>query len=176
MPSSMTQAEARQHKLAAQRGSLRSLEAILEHLLGGDVPFDNLTVEEIIVSTTAFIRGRLMLTQATPPTATATATLTAAQMLGGILVATPAAVASYTTLTGTLLEAALSANLVLDDTFDLTIINLGGADDIITLVGGTGVTIVGSVTVDDPAADVNSSGTFRFRRSAANVFIAYRVS
>ncbi len=44
MPGTLTQAEARQHKLQAQRGNLRSLEAILEHLLGGDITLDNLEV------------------------------------------------------------------------------------------------------------------------------------
>ena len=121
-------------------------------------------------------KGRLNYTQATPETATATATLTAAQMLSGVLVCTPAAVATYTTLTGTLLEAALSSKIANDDTFDLIIINLGAAGDVITLAGGTDVTIVGSVTVDDPGADINSSGIFRFRRSAANTFVAYRIA
>ena len=114
--------------------------------------------------------------QAAPQTATGTAVLTAAQMTGGILVGTPAATANYTTLTGTLLEAALSSTIATDDTFDLCIINLGVAGDIITLVGGTGVTVVGSATVDDAGTDINSSGVFRFRRSAANTFIAYRIS
>lgn len=112
----------------------------------------------------------------TPPTATATATLTAAQMLGGVLVATPAATATYTTLTGALLEAALSTSIANDDTFDLCIINLGGAGDIITLAGGTDVSIVGSATVDDAGADINSSGVFRFRRTAADTFVAYRIA
>ncbi|MGI9332526.1 MAG: hypothetical protein ACR2RL_05150, partial [Gammaproteobacteria bacterium] len=121
-------------------------------------------------------RGMLMRDQATPQTATDTATLTAAQMTSGILVSTPTAAATYTTLTGTLLEAEMPPSLANDDTFDLTIINLGGAGDIITLAGGTGVSIVGSADVDDAGADITSSGTFRFRRSAANTFIAYRVA
>ncbi len=114
--------------------------------------------------------------QVDPPTATDTATLTAAQMLGGILVGTPTAAAAYTTLTGTQIEAALSGNVATNDSFDLSIINLGGAGDIITLTAGSGVSIVGSATIDDPGADINSSGLFRFRRSAANTFVAYRIA
>lgn len=114
--------------------------------------------------------------QAAPPTATASATLTAVQMLGGILEATPTAAVTYTTITGTLLEAALPSGIANDDSFELTIINLGGVGNIITLAGGTGVTIVGSATVDDAGADITSSGTFRFRRSATNTFIAYRIA
>ncbi len=44
MPGTLTQAEARQHKLQATRGNMRSLELILEHLLGGDITLDNLEV------------------------------------------------------------------------------------------------------------------------------------
>lgn len=122
-------------------------------------------------------RGLLVVNQPAPTTATATATLTDAQMLGGILEATPGAIVTYTTRTGTQIEAALlAAGIATDDAFDLTIINLGAATEIITLAGGTGVSIVGSATIDDPGADINSSGTFRFRRSAANTFIAYRIN
>lgn len=114
--------------------------------------------------------------QAAPATITSTVTMTSAQMLSGVLEATPAAVATYTTLTGTLLEAALPEGIATNDSFDLTIINLGGAGDIITMAGGTGITFVGSVLIDDAGVDITSSGTFRFRRSAANVFIAYRIA
>lgn len=114
--------------------------------------------------------------QDTPQTATNTATLTAAQMIGGVLVATPASASTYTTPTGTLLEAALPEGIAVNDCFDLIIINLGGIGDIITLAGGTGVSIVGSATVDDAGADVNSSGIFRFRRTDTNTFVAYRIS
>jgi len=131
---------------------------------------------ELEISNGVVFTGAVGKTQAAPQTATNTATLTSTQMLGGILVGTPTAAATYTTLTGTLLEAALSETIATNDTFDLVIINLGGAGDIITLAGGSGVSIVGSATVDDAGADINSSGLFRFRRSAANTFIAYRIA
>ncbi len=44
MATALTQAEARQHKLQAARGNMRSLDIILEHLLGGDITLDNLEV------------------------------------------------------------------------------------------------------------------------------------
>ena len=131
---------------------------------------------ELEISNGVIFTGTMGKTQAAPETATDTTTLTSAQMLGGILVSTPTTTATYTTLTGTLLEAALADTVKTNDTFDLCIINLGGAGDIITLAGGTGVSIVGSATVDDAGADINSSGLFRFRRSAANTFIVYRIA
>ena len=114
--------------------------------------------------------------QGVPTTATTAVTLTDLQLLGGILVATPPTALNYTTRTGTQIESALTASNAISDSFDLTIINLGGTGDIITLVAGNDVSIVGSATVDDAGADINSSGTFRFRKSAANTFIAYRIA
>ncbi len=121
------------------------------------------------------IRAKMLGFQDTPETATATASLSDAQVLSGILVGTPSAVATYTLRTGTEIEAALGGTLATGDFFDLTIINLGGAGDIITLAGAAGMTIVGAEEIDDDGADVDSSGTFRFVRGAANVFVAYRL-
>lgn len=122
--------------------------------------------------------GKLYTPQAAPQTATDTATLTSAQMLSGILVCTPTAAAAYTTLLGADLETAVLAihpQLTAGDCFDLTIINLGGTGDTITLTAASGITIVGDAVITAPA-QVNSQGTFRFRYTAADTFIAYRVS
>ena len=120
--------------------------------------------------------GKLFTPQAAPETAADTVSLTDAQMLTGILAATPTAAAAYTVRTGTQLEAALlTAGFQVEngDSFDLTIINLGGAGDDITLTAASGITIVGNAVV---TVAVPSQGAFRFRRTAANTFVAYRVS
>jgi hypothetical protein len=127
--------------------------------------------------------GKLFTPQAAPETSTDTATLTSAQMLSGILVATPTGAAAYTTLTGALLEDAVVAihpSLTAGDCFDLTIINIGGTGDDITLTAAaSGITIVGDAVVR-PSADSGTEqagqGTFRFRYTAADTFIVYRVS
>ncbi len=49
----LTQAEARQHALQAQRGSARSLEILLRELIGGDIQLDNLDVVTLSVNGTA---------------------------------------------------------------------------------------------------------------------------
>ena len=49
MPGTLTQAEARQHKLQAARGNMRSLDILLEHLLGGDITLDNLEVATLTI-------------------------------------------------------------------------------------------------------------------------------
>ena len=124
-------------------------------------------------------RGKKYHGMVDPQTATATATLTAAQMLGDIIVATPAAAAAYTTLTGTLLKAALPAGFKPNDSFDLTIINIGGTGDDITLTGGTDVTIVGEAVLRpgaDAATEHGGQGTWRFRNTTGVTFVAYRIS
>lgn len=121
-----------------------------------------------------FVRGTYTLkTQGAPPTAADTATLTVAKMLGGILAATPTAAAAYTMATGTDLKAALPTDLAAEDSFDLTIINLGGAGDDITLTASTDITIVGNPVV---TVAVPSQGTFRLRFVTGVTFIAYRIA
>ncbi len=112
-------------------------------------------------------------------TATTATDMTEAELLGGMHVKTPSAAQDLQVPTGTEISAALVAAGVtpaVGDSFDFTLVNLGGAGDIVTLIVDTGVTFIGSVTVDDAGADINSSGTFRFRNTAANVWVAHRVA
>jgi len=110
---------------------------------------------------------------AAPQTATATATLTVAQVTGGMLVANPSTTAAtYTFPTATALDAAL-ANVKIGSTFDLSIINLGTGSGALTLTMGAGTTLVGSGTVA-----VSTSAVLRFRRTGVNdvaTFVAYRL-
>ena len=108
--------------------------------------------------------------QAAPQTATSTATLTAAQVTGGLLVANPStSAATYTLPTAALLEAAVS-NAKVDSTFRLDIVNLGTSSGALTIAAGTGITIVGSVTVA-----ITSSASLLFRRTGEGAWTVYRV-
>ena len=111
-------------------------------------------------------------------TATATATLTVAQVLNGLLVATPAAAVNYTLPTGALLDA--GATLGIGDSLDWSIINLAtDVTYIITVVAGTGHTVVGAMAVAANATATGvihgSSGRFKTRKTAADTFVTYRV-
>lgn len=114
-----------------------------------------------------------------PQTATDTDTLTVAQVMGRLIVATPTAAAAYTLPTGAVLEAAMPADIAVGDSFDLTIINLGGTGDDITLTApASGITLVGDLVVGpiaDVATEQQSEGTWRFRRTAASTYIGYRI-
>ena len=118
-------------------------------------------------------------TQAAPQTATVTATLTVAQVTGGLLVATPgAATASYTLPTGTLLDAQMT-NMKVNSTFELTIVNVTSATGVITIVAGTGITLVGTATIGlSAAASTSPAGVaqFLFRKTADAAYTVYRVS
>ena len=113
----------------------------------------------------------VMGTQGEPPTATSTATLTAAQITGGILVAnTSTTAASYTLPTVALLEAVV-ANAHNDSSFDLNIVNIGTSSGTITMLVGTGWTIVGLATIT-----YTTSGIFRARKTGDGAWTLYRLA
>ena len=110
-------------------------------------------------------------------TATDTATLSAAQVLGGIIVGTPTAAATWTLPTVALLEATL-VNCKVGTTFDLNIINVAtnSAYDI-TVAVGTGWTIVGQAAVASNAAATDSAqAAFRARKTGSGTWTLYRIA
>jgi hypothetical protein len=105
-------------------------------------------------------------------TATATATLTAAQISGGILVANPSTTAAtYTLPTVAALEAAIPNANRAGQALELSIINLGTSSGAITLAVGTGWTIVGSVTIA-----VTSSAYMELVKTGDGTWTLYRQS
>lgn len=110
----------------------------------------------------------------TPATATVTATLTVAQATAGILLGSPgSSAASYTLPTVALLEATVSSAKV-GSTFDLSVMNVDGSGSgVITLVAGTGWTLVGLATV---AATAGTAQLFRARKTGDGTWSLYRVA
>ena len=134
---------------------------------GGGYQFTDGNTNEIIMGV-----------QAAQQTATATATLTAAQITGGILVGNPSTTAaSYTLPTATLIDAVFT-NAKVNSTFDLTVINLGTSTGLITMVVGTGITAVGNlvVAITGSAAGVSGAAQFLFRKTADAAYTVYRVA
>jgi hypothetical protein len=110
---------------------------------------------------------------AAPQTATSTATLTAAQILGGMLLANPStSAATYTLPTAADIDAALP-NATVGSTFDLYLINIGTSSGAVTLSMGTGVTNGGNAAV---AVAITSSAMFRFRKTADGAYTVYKVA
>jgi len=115
--------------------------------------------------------GIVLMNQQTPTAVTATGTLTIANLLTQIITSTSATAVALTLPTGTLSDAGVSGGTsAVNTSFDWSIINLGSAVGDVTLVAGTGHTIVGSAIVT-----VGTSGKFRSRKTATNTFVSYRV-
>ena len=108
-----------------------------------------------------------------PQTATSTATLTAAQITGGVLVANPStSAATYTLPTAAQIDAVVSSAKV-GSTFDLSIVNVGTSSGTVTLSMGTGVTDGGNAAV---AVAVTSSALFRFRKTGDGAWSVYKIA
>jgi len=116
--------------------------------------------------------------QADVQTATATATLSVAQITGGILVGNPSTTAaSYTLPTATLIDATMT-NMKTNSTFSLRLINIGTSTGLITVVVGTGITAVGNlvVAITGSAAGVGGAAEFLFRKTGTAAYSVYRVA
>jgi len=128
------------------------------------------------------LRGVIVKTQPTPPTMTTVASFTAADLLAGLILATPTATGStvaYTLPTGALMDAAV--DFAVNDSFDWTIINKAlAAADTITVTAATGHTLEGVSIVSSLHTTIASvSGnvaTFRTRKTAADTFVSYRIA
>lgn len=107
--------------------------------------------------------------QPAPGVLNATGTLTAAMISAGAVTSTTAAAVAATLDTGANMDLAL-ANMAVNDAFDWTAINTGGANAF-TVTASAGHTIVGSGTVA-----LSTSGYFRTRKTAAGTYVTYRLS
>jgi hypothetical protein len=104
--------------------------------------------------------------QGTPGVLNATGALTSAMILAGIVTSTSAAAVVATLPTGTVLDAA--SEFAIGDSFDWSVINTG--PDTFTVTAATDHTVVGVAAV----ATVTSV-MWRTRKTAANVFVSYRI-
>ena len=93
---------------------------------------------------------------------------TAANVLTGIVTATPTTTRSIQLPTGANLD--LATEWAIGESFDFSLITL--AAFALTITVNTGVTIVGSAAT---AATSGASARFRVRKTAADTFIVYRV-
>lgn len=116
------------------------------------------------------IKSNLIQKQPAPANSNTSVTLTAANLLGRIVTGTPTAGINFTLPTGTLMDGALPS-IAVDESVDWSVINLAAATHAITVLAGTGHTVVGNMVVA-----ANTSASFRSRKTAANTFVTYRVS
>jgi hypothetical protein len=104
--------------------------------------------------------------QETPIAKAGAATLTAAELKNGIIVHTNATNTNLTFPTGTDIEASF-AGVYTNMTCNVSIVAAGTGSSV--LQANTGITITGN-------ASIANAGTFAVRRTAANTYVAYRIS
>ena len=110
-----------------------------------------------------------------PISVTATATLTAAQLVNGLILANNGVTSAqtYTLPTVALLEAALANTDRVGTTFQFRVVNLGTSSGTAIIAAGTGWTVTGSLTMTIP---VTTGALLVARKSGAGAWTLYRVA
>lgn len=109
--------------------------------------------------------------QGDPSSPAATATLTVAQVVAGLIVANPSTTAaSYTLPTVASLEAVL-VNAKPSTAFEISLVNLGTGSGAVTMLVGTGWTIVGNAVVA-----VTTSSKWLARKTGDLAWTLYRTA
>jgi hypothetical protein len=110
-----------------------------------------------------------------PVSITATATLTPAQVLNGLILANSGVTAqqTYTLPTVTDLEAVLTNSDKNGTSFSFRVVNLGTSSGTAVIAAGTGWTVSGSLTMTIP---VTTGAQLVARKSAAGAWTLYRVA
>jgi hypothetical protein len=110
-----------------------------------------------------------------PVSVTATATLTPAQVLNGLILANSGVTTAqtYTLPTVALLEADLTNSDKVGTSFTFHVVNLGTSSGTAIIAAGTGWTITGSLTMTIP---ITTGAMLVARKSGAGAWVLYRVA
>jgi hypothetical protein len=110
-----------------------------------------------------------------PVSVTATATLTAAQVLNGLILANSGVTTqqTYTLPTVALLETDLANSDKIGTSFTFRVVNLGTSSGTAVIAAGTGWTVSGSLTMTIP---VTTGATLVARKTAVGAWTLYRVA
>jgi hypothetical protein len=109
--------------------------------------------------------------QGAPAVRSTATTLTAADLLGGLVSTVPAGAINLQLPLATDLDAALGASAPANTSFDFSIINTSGGANTATVTTNTGWTLLGSMAVAQ-----NVTGRFRARKTGAGAWTLYRIA
>lgn len=112
--------------------------------------------------------------QGNPVAKTSSGTLTAADILAGIITVNPGGGGNSAQVlpTGAQVQAALPSTFAANNYFEFSIINLSGVTgETVTIMSNTGMSVVGG-----PLIAIGMSTIFRVRKTANNTFIAYNIA
>lgn len=113
-------------------------------------------------------------TQTAPATVTTTATLTIAQLVTGLILASPGGSAATYTLPTVALTEALLVNAKVDSSFDFSIVNVdGNGSGVATVAVGTGWMLVGLATI---AATAGTTHRYRARKTGVGAWTLYTLA
>lgn len=163
----------------------------LDAKTSGQIPVGNgTTVTSVAVSgdatlsaagvlSTTKVAGAPKRTQATPTAKTTDSTMTAAEILAGIVTVNQGAGATSAQQLPTVadLETALTGEAT-NDAFDFSVINISTVDaEDASVTTNTGWTLVGSMDIPaySAAGSLNSSALFRARKTGASAWTLYRI-
>lgn len=143
-------------------------------------PTGDVTITNTGVTSTTKVAGAPKRTQAAPAAKTVSVTLTANEVLTGIITVNQAGGAPSAQQLPTVadLEAALTGE-VTDDAFDFSVINTSTVDaEDASITTNTGWTLVGNMDVPaySAAGSLNSSALFRARKTGASAWTLYRIA
>lgn len=139
---------------------------------GGDVTIAGGAKDGTGVGGVVRISGIELVSQGAQSTQDTAATLTAAQLLAGILTSNPAGAVNLQLPLATAMDTALPSS-VAGDAFDFSVISLAGSTNLPTLTTNTGWTLVGAVVF---TAVAGNAGRFRARKTGAGTWTLYRLS
>jgi|SRR5579872_297747 len=118
------------------------------------------------------IGGVELRSQGNQSTQDTAATLTAAQILAGIMTSNPSGAINLQLPLATAMDTALPTSAA-GDAFDFSIISLAGSTNLPTITTNTGWTLVGGMTF---TAVAGNAGRFRARKTGAGAWTLYRLS
>lgn len=139
---------------------------------GGDVTIAGGALNGTGVNGVIRQNGVRLSSQANEATQNTAATLTAAQLLNGILTSNPAGAINLQLPLATAMDTALPTS-VAGDSFDFTIISVAGSTNLPTVTTNTGWTLTGSVVF---TAVAGNAGRFRARKTATGTWTLYRLA
>lgn len=148
-------------------------------VIGGSTPAAG-TFTTLSSTAGVYARTILVRSQGAQTALTTSATLTAAQLLTGILTANQggAGAAAYQLPLASAMDSAVAAAFAVGDSFDFSVINVSTvAAEAASLTTNTGWTLVGDMDIiANSASTTKSAGMFRARKTATGAWTLYRIS
>jgi hypothetical protein len=136
------------------------------------IPGSSLTVSPASGTGIVTITSNGLTTQGAPSSQDTAATLTAAQLIAGILTSNPSGAVNLQLPLATAMDTALPST-VAENALDFSVISIAGSTNLPTLTTNTGWTLVGAMTF---TAVVGNAGRFRARKTAAGAWTLYRLA